>query len=79
MPRPGAAGRSGILHAMDPSQRAAWAADGVFVVRNALDAASVEALRDLLRSRAADASDYIQPGSDACLAFAVPEDKRDTR
>ena len=64
---------------MDPSQRRAWAEDGVFVIRNALDTDSVQALRAVLRARTADASDYIRPGSDTVLAFAVPEDVFDTK
>lgn len=64
---------------MNASQRTAWAKDGVFVVSSALDATSVKALRAVLLSRTADASDYIHPGTDSVLAFGVPEDVKDTK
>ena len=64
---------------MDDVQRAAWAEDGVFIVRGALSPASVDALRAALLARAADASDYILPGTRSVLAWAVPEDVRDTK
>ena len=51
----------------------------MFVIRNALNEDSVQALRAVLRARTADASDYIRPGSDTVLAFAVPEDVLDTK
>ena len=70
------------VHLMDAGQRAAWAADGVFVIRDALSADDIRALKELVHARTAQASTYIHPEPDArgvlpVLSWGVPEDVKD--
>ena len=70
------------VHLMDAGQRAAWAADGMFVIRDGLSADDIRALKELVHARAAQASTYIHPGPDArgvlpVLSWGVPEDAGD--